>query len=149
MAVFRQQFTPMLASIGAQAEDNLRLLRPFAPAREDQHLQIQKLRRREVVARLNHAIHHQQPSPRIHALAAGLQNLDAGIIRPIVENVLHAATLSQLSKTRDHSNNQERMGSGFAWTGAKPRHHMDSLFVGAAGFSARLLERVVYFRWRD
>ena len=41
------------------------------PLGENQHLQIQKFSGREVVARLNHAIYHQQLSAGIYALAAG------------------------------------------------------------------------------
>src|ERR1700693_5834440 len=44
---------------------------PFASAGENQHLQIQEFSGREVVARLNHAIYHQQLSAGIYALAAG------------------------------------------------------------------------------
>ena len=44
--------------------------RAFSSAGENQHLQIQKFCRREVVARLNHAIYHQQLSAGIYALAA-------------------------------------------------------------------------------
>src|ERR1700681_1322305 len=43
----------------------------FASAGEKQHLQIQEFSGREVVARLNHAIYHQQLSAGIYALAAG------------------------------------------------------------------------------
>src|ERR1700730_17613104 len=43
----------------------------FASAGENQHLQIQEFSGREVVARLNHAIYHQQLSAGICALAAG------------------------------------------------------------------------------
>src|ERR1700722_3653613 len=75
---------------------------PFAPARKDKHLQIQKLGRRELVPGLNDAVHDQHLPPEIHALAASCQDLDAGIVRPIMENVLHDVRIGSGRDRRKH-----------------------------------------------
>ena len=44
----------------------------LASAGENQHLQVEELARRELVARLNHAVNHQEFAARIHAFLGRL-----------------------------------------------------------------------------
>ena len=65
----------------------------LASAGENQHLQIEELARGEVVARLNDVVNHEEFSAGIHAFPAGLQYLDAFIVGPIVNDVLHDVSI--------------------------------------------------------
>src|SRR5271165_3245534 len=56
----------------------------FAAAGEDEHLQVEELAGREVVAGVNNAVDDEEFAAGIDALAAGFEDLDAEVVGPIV-----------------------------------------------------------------
>ena len=65
------------------------LLGALAPAGENEHLQIEELSRRKIAAGLNHAVNHQELAAGIYSAAAGFEQLQTLVVRPIVDDVFH------------------------------------------------------------
>ena len=59
----------------------------LASAGENQHLEIEEFARREIVAGLNHVVHYQQLAAWIHGFSADFPELDAQLIRRVMNDV--------------------------------------------------------------
>ncbi len=104
-------------------------------------MKVHEFARSEIVARLNHVVHHQQLAAGIHSLSAGFQNLDAPIIRPVVNDVFHDVRIGARGHRSKHIPARHR--AAFHQRLQRPvlraRHHMRHIVDRA--FQVRILRQ--------